>query len=235
MKLRVGFAGARWLGARILEHLDADTSVDLIGYEYEPEGWWGYERNPLPYERPFTFADADLVVSVLTPRIWKPAEIEAVPFGIVNLHPAPLPQYRGCNSFSHAIINGDDYYATTLHYVDEGIDTGPVIAQEWVHIADDDTARSLYKRTQAASLNLFLREWPNLRTYALLGQRIDATPQNQQKARYYTRKCLDTYRVADSRWDDDKTNRIRRALEFPPFPPMREYHPWETRRLEWPL
>lgn len=71
---------------------------------------------------------AELGFSVLGSHIYTPEEIEATPLGIVNLHLAPLPAYRGFYSFSHAIANGEEEFSVTLHYVDEGIDTGPIIA-----------------------------------------------------------------------------------------------------------
>lgn len=64
-------------------------------------------------------------------------ELLAAPrLGFVNVHPGRLPQYRGRSCPEWAVYNGEDVYATA-HFIDEGIDTGPVILQERYEIQDD--------------------------------------------------------------------------------------------------
>jgi phosphoribosylglycinamide formyltransferase-1 len=73
---------------------------------------------------------------------------------IVNTHSAPLPDFPGAHPIEDVLAAGVDETAATVHYVDEGIDTGPVIAAERVPVHADDTAETLRKRVQAVEHRL---------------------------------------------------------------------------------
>jgi methionyl-tRNA formyltransferase len=166
-----------------------------------------------------TSGGVDLCVAVCTSHIFTADEIGQCGLGIVNLHPAPLPFYRGCNSYAHAIINGDRQYGVSLHYVDEGIDTGPIIARDWLAIEPADTGRSLYDRAQAVAANMFHRELDRISYWAGWGGAVpDVLAQDGTMARYYRRDSLDALRDLAGVAEPDRSRR-RRALDFPPFPP----------------
>ena len=67
---------------------------------------------------------------------------------IVNTHSAPLPDFPGAHPIEDVLAAGVDETAATVHYVDEGIDTGPVIAAERVPVHADDTVETLRARVQ---------------------------------------------------------------------------------------
>ena len=67
---------------------------------------------------------------------------------IVNTHSAPLPKFPGAHPIEDVLAAGVDETAATVHYVDEGIDTGPVIAAERVPVLPDDTVDTLRARVQ---------------------------------------------------------------------------------------
>jgi phosphoribosylglycinamide formyltransferase 1 len=73
---------------------------------------------------------------------------------IVNTHSAPLPGFPGAHPIEDVLAAGVDETAATVHYVDQGIDTGPVIAAEPVPVLPDDTAESLRARVQAVEHRL---------------------------------------------------------------------------------
>lgn len=73
---------------------------------------------------------------------------------IVNTHSAPLPDFPGAHPIEDVLEAGVDETAATIHYVDEGIDTGPVIVAERVPVLPDDTAETLRKRVQAVEHRL---------------------------------------------------------------------------------
>lgn len=74
-------------------------------------------------------------------------EFIAAFFGrIINVHPSLLPKYPGLRAIEQAIEAGDNQTGVTVHYVDEGVDTGPVIAQEMLGIAPGETAEQLAER-----------------------------------------------------------------------------------------
>jgi phosphoribosylglycinamide formyltransferase-1 len=67
---------------------------------------------------------------------------------IVNTHSAPLPQFPGAHPIEDVLAAGVAETAATVHYVDEGIDTGPVIAAERIPVLPDDTVDTLRARVQ---------------------------------------------------------------------------------------
>lgn len=73
---------------------------------------------------------------------------------VVNTHSAPLPDFPGAHPIEDVLAAGVSETAATVHYVDEGIDTGPVIAAEPVPVRPDDTAESLRARVQAVEHRL---------------------------------------------------------------------------------
>jgi phosphoribosylglycinamide formyltransferase 1 len=79
-------------------------------------------------------------------RIMSPEFIRHYRGRILNIHPAILPAFPGLYSQRQAIEYGVKYSGCTVHLVDEGVDTGPIILQATVKVKDDDTEESLSKR-----------------------------------------------------------------------------------------
>ncbi len=74
-----------------------------------------------------------------------PAEILNYPrFGSIQYHPSLLPKHRGKSAINWAVIHGEKKTGLTIFWVDEGIDTGPILLQKEVEISEDDTTGSLY-------------------------------------------------------------------------------------------
>jgi phosphoribosylglycinamide formyltransferase-1 len=73
---------------------------------------------------------------------------------IVNTHSAPLPEFPGAHPIEDVLAAGVSESAATVHYVDEGIDTGPVIVAERVPVLEGDTVETLRKRVQAVEHRL---------------------------------------------------------------------------------
>ena len=85
----------------------------------------------------------DIVVSAAY-GLFLPADILNLPLmGCLNVHPSLLPQYRGASPVASAILNGDDYTGVTVMKIDEGIDTGPVLAQKEILIKPHHTTDEL--------------------------------------------------------------------------------------------
>ncbi len=81
--------------------------------------------------------------------------LEAYPDRIINIHPALLPAYPGVNAITRAFADRIAETGCTVHYVDSGVDTGPVIAQSRVPIFPDDTVATLTERIHAAEHRLY--------------------------------------------------------------------------------
>ena len=79
-------------------------------------------------------------------RILKRKFLDAFPNRIMNIHPALLPAFPGLNAQKQALEYGVKVSGATVHFVDEGIDTGPIILQEAVKVEEDDTVETLADR-----------------------------------------------------------------------------------------
>jgi phosphoribosylglycinamide formyltransferase-1 len=88
-------------------------------------------------------------------RLVKRPLLDAFPLRILNIHPALLPAFPGLDAWKQALAAGVDETGCTVHYVDEGMDTGPTILQEAVPILADDTAESLHVRIQEVEHKLY--------------------------------------------------------------------------------
>jgi phosphoribosylglycinamide formyltransferase-1 len=91
---------------------------------------------------------AELVVCAGYMHLLEPVFLERFPDRVVNVHPAPLPEFPGAHPLEDLIAAGAREAAATVHYVDEGVDTGPVIASEAVPVREGDTVESLRERVQ---------------------------------------------------------------------------------------
>lgn len=98
--------------------------------------------------------DVDLVVLAGFMRIVGPVFLAAYPRRIINIHPSLLPRHRGANAAAQALAAGEQTTGCTVHYVDEGVDTGEIIAQREVQVLPGDTAEALQARIQAAEHEL---------------------------------------------------------------------------------
>ncbi len=99
-------------------------------------------------------AEVRLVLLAGWMRVVKETLLEAFPCAIINVHPSLLPKYPGLEAWKQALEGGERQTGATIHLVDEGLDTGPILAQRQVNILEDDTADSLYKRIQDAENTL---------------------------------------------------------------------------------
>ncbi|WP_026161378.1 phosphoribosylglycinamide formyltransferase [Corynebacterium ciconiae] len=88
----------------------------------------------------------DFVVSAGFMRILSPEFLERFPRRVINTHPALLPAFPGAHAVRDALNYGVKVTGSTVHYVDEGVDTGEIIEQRAVEVRADDTEASLHER-----------------------------------------------------------------------------------------
>ena len=79
-------------------------------------------------------------------RLVSPYFVQAYPSKIMNIHPALLPSFPGTRGVEDALAYGVKVSGCTVHFVDEGLDTGPIILQAAVEVKDDDTPATLHQR-----------------------------------------------------------------------------------------
>lgn len=100
-------------------------------------------------------AHVDLVVLAGFMRVLHAPMLKAFPRRIINIHPSLLPKFPGLEAWKQALAAGEEISGCTVHYVDEKIDHGEIIAQREVRILPDDTAESLHARIQIAERELY--------------------------------------------------------------------------------
>ena len=96
-----------------------------------------------------------LVVLAGFMRVLHEPMLKAFPRRIINIHPSLLPKFPGLESWKQAFIAGETVTGCTVHYVDEEIDHGRILAQKEVRILPNDTAESLHARIQALEHELY--------------------------------------------------------------------------------
>lgn len=101
--------------------------------------------NPIkPYIPPnFT---PDHALSIQYPKIIKESFLDIIKIPIINFHTAPLPELRGVDTCAWAILDGLKYFGVTVHVIDKGVDTGPIIDKEVYPIRPEDTTWSLFEK-----------------------------------------------------------------------------------------
>lgn len=138
--------------------------------------------------------------------------LQAVGGQAFNLHMAKLPEYKGYNAFSFAIINGDTDYYTTIHWMASKVDAGDIIMERQIPITQEETAGSLYKKAEAASLKCFSEFVDMLKTGVTIPAKpIQGTPQ------FYGRDSLEKVREITDFTDLTYVDRVVRGCVFPGF------------------
>ncbi len=146
-----------------------------------------------------------------------PREVLAIPLrGCVNTHASLLPRHRGAAPISAAILAGDSETGVTLMQMDEGIDTGPILAQRAIPIARDDTTGSLTTKLANFAAELLIANLPRI----LSG---DVTPQTQDESRAtYTKMIQKEEGLIEWEWSAEDASRRVRA-----------YNPWPSAYTFW--
>ncbi len=96
----------------------------------------------------------ELVVLAGFMQLLTPPFLERFPGRILNVHPSLLPAFPGAHAVEDALAHGVKVTGATVHFVDEGIDTGPIVLQEAVEIREGDTVETLHARIQTVEHRL---------------------------------------------------------------------------------
>lgn len=160
--------------------------------------------------------ECDILYSVQYHQILKAEHIAKAKQIAVNLHMAPLPEYRGSNQFSYAIIDGKQEFGTTIHEINPKIDNGDILFQTRFAIPEKCWVEELYKLTYEASAALFSDSLE-----AIVEGRYTRVPQASLVAKYGTslhyRNEINELKEIDLGWDKEKIERHIRATSMPGF------------------
>ena len=113
------------------------------------------EESERAYIRALVDARVDLVVLAGFMRILKGEFLRTFAQRVVNIHPALLPSFPGLEAWTQALDYGVKLTGVTVHFVDQGVDTGPILAQRTVPVGSEDTPASLHARIQEAERALY--------------------------------------------------------------------------------
>lgn len=115
------------------------------------------EESERSYIEALRTAEVDLVVLAGFMRVLKEPLLGAFAGRIINIHPSLLPSFPGLAAWQQALAHGVKVTGCTVHFVDAGVDSGPIISQQTVPVLDDDTPETLHHRIQAAEHSLYPR------------------------------------------------------------------------------
>ncbi len=179
--VRTVFIGSGGFGVPAMGMLAGHPSIDLVAVVTAPPRAAG--RHMAPSVTPVALAAQQLGIdAVLTPRRLRepdavaevqghdpglvvladygqivPAALLGLPLGALNLHPSLLPRHRGATPIPAAILAGDRETGVSLMRMDEGLDTGPLLAVEWIELDGTEVAPELEGRLAALGASLLER------------------------------------------------------------------------------
>ncbi len=158
----------------------------------------------------------DVVVVAAYGRILPSAILDVPPLGLLNIHPSLLPRYRGPSPVSSAILNGDELSGVTIMKLDEGMDTGPIVAQRETQIRPHENAESLTTRLFAMGAELVVEVLPRW-------QRGELTARAQDESGASVTALL-SRKDGEIDWGQP-ADRLARQV--------RAYHPWPGTFAHW--
>ncbi len=121
----------------------------------------------------------DLIVVAAFGQILRPAVLDLPRYGCINVHGSLLPRWRGAAPIQAAILAGDEETGITIIKMNPGVDTGPILSQQYIPIADNDTGGSLFARMAPLGAGLLLETLPRYLSGELVPQ-----PQPEEGATY---------------------------------------------------
>jgi phosphoribosylglycinamide formyltransferase-1 len=132
-------------GLKIARNLGVETEVvESKGFQGSR---WEYDQKIIQILNKYKITPKNSLICLAGfMRILSPEFIKKFKNQILNIHPSILPAFPGLDAQKQAIESGVSHSGCTVHFVDEGVDTGPIIVQETVKIQNDDTEETLSKK-----------------------------------------------------------------------------------------
>ncbi len=178
-------------------------------------------RKPEAFERVRALAP-DLIVVAAFGQILPPSVLALPRFGCLNIHASLLPRHRGAAPINAAILDGDNETGVTLMLMEEGLDTGPMIAKAPTPIAPDETAGDLFDRLASLGGTLLIETLPRW-------LRGEITPEPQDDSRATLTRFL-TKEDGRLDWTQDAARLARQVRAFTPWPGA--FTTWEGKQLK---
>lgn len=221
--MKILFMGRKKVAAAALEHLASMPGIDVVGVltddhlKVSPTAATARRLGVPLLDFAQACADArsgrlryDLGVSMLYWRKLGADLLDAASRGAINFHPAPLPRYKGTGGYNLAILEGLDRWAVSAHYMDAGIDTGPLVEVRWFPIdPQHETVVTLERRSMIELQGLFV---DTMRAALAAPGRLPASP--NVGGEYLSRAAMEALKRVQP--GDDVARKVR-AFWFPPY------------------
>lgn len=252
--LKVIFLGNHTVGVTVLKELIKISEVcGIVAHPIDPEDGIVYQsvygfaiQNNIPVIRSNGKGDAldefilekkpDLLYIVDFRYLLKNSIIQMAPLGALNMHPSKLPEYRGRASINWAILNGETQIGLSVHFVEEGADTGDIIGSEIIELNDDQDVGD--------ALNLLYPKYMDLSKLAIKlieSGNYTRIKQDETKSSYFPKRKPEDGRI-DFSDDPVKIKNLIRAVA-PPYPGafgyigqeklvIKKAKLWENKRVE---
>jgi len=229
---KVLFLGQNWFGEAAWERLrrfenDSMKVVAVCSNSSSQTTWWQSSQvfesaGDIPfienaYRNDHILLDAikkydvNTILCVQHPWVLSVDVLIAVKYNALNFHNAKLPKYRGYNAVNHAILNKDEKFTCTAHWMVDKVDQGDIAYEATFTISKDETAISLYAKCYHAGLRLFEKVVYDL-------AKLHSVPHRPivGQGRFYSRHSIDTLREIKELYELDVKSR---AFYLPPFEP----------------
>ena len=226
---RILFLGQKPIGERCFELLLASQGptymVAGVCSNTSTNVWWktnAIYQKAVKLELPFfpnekrneqalldliTSESVNMIISVQHSWILPDTMLKAVNGQALNLHNAKLPDYKGYYTVSHAIINGEKTYTSTIHWMIKEVDQGAIAFEETIPIADDDTTDTLYRKSTEGGGQAFARLVDCLKNNTPIPRHPI-----QGEGHFYAREDLEKARAIKNPNDPMEIDRKRRAF-----------------------
>lgn len=232
--MNILFMGGHELGAKTLEHL-INNNVNVVGVvvSKNDNDWYRgvdevadkfnlnlYEEkniNDQNFLNKIKSLNLDLIVCVNFDQILKKDIINLPTIGCINTHASLLPKYRGRAPLNWAMINGEKYSGVTVHFIDEGIDTGDIILQEKIKIDEDDYICDLLNKVKNTYPKIVLNA-----IHSLENNNINLIKPDLSKGFYVNKRNKDDGKIDFSKPSKDIMNFIKAISK--PYPGAFLYH-----------
>ncbi len=230
---RVVFMGSPDFAVPALERLIVDGH-EVVGVYTQPDRGAGRGRamtappvaafareRDLPLFQPPTLRDEqtvshlqslmpDLIVVAAYGQILRRPVLDIPPYGVLNVHASLLPRWRGASPVQAAILAGDAETGVSIMQIDEGLDTGPVLARRETPLSDYDTAGTVTDRLARLGAGLLAETLP-----AWIEQELTPEPQDTARATHAPRVAKDAGRLD---WSLPAVELWRRVRAYSPWP-----------------
>jgi methionyl-tRNA formyltransferase len=230
MPTRIVFLGSKPIGFHCLQFLleqKKELDIEVIGLCTRLRKEFSGENDLTGLAQKYNITvlaslndipECDIIYSVQHHELLKAEHIQKAKIIAVNLHLAPLPEYRGCNQFSFAIMDEAKEFGATIHQIDTRIDHGDVLFEHRFSIPEQCWVNDLYELTFNAAIKLFHESLPSL-----IEGNFKKTPQSEllkeRKESLHFRKEINNLKQIDLNQPANQIEKVIRATYMPGFEP----------------